>query len=558
MIQVDSEFDMAFLLQYRGGFESAFVTWKGKDAKYIKTLNLVKLIDLSSNNLVGDVLVEITSLVTNHFSGGIPTGVSQLDQLGVLDLSYNNLSGKIPQSIHLRTFNASAFEENHGLCGLPLTKVCPEDEIVQVPKISYKVDGMKNQDVDKLIDDGIYISMAVGFVFGFWGVPHLNPPIPISLGNMSSLTSLYLYGNQLTGKVPCPALSSSLTDLDLFGNIFNATITQCIGSLSKLEYLYLGSNNFEDIITESCFSNLSQLQELYLSSNPGISFNIMLGWNLPFQLTHVSLADCKVGPHFPTWLRTQTRLEDLDISNAEISGTFPDCFWESSPKLWILNVSHNNFLGVLPDLSLKFSIFDSIDLSFNHFNGSLPILPLNGSWTTKWVHINTLNLVKLIDLSSNNLVGDVPDEITSLVMVVGLNFSINNLSGFLPTNIERLRTLDFLDFSRNHFSGGIPSGVSQVDQPGVLDLSYNNFAGEISQSIHLQTFNASAFERNLVLCGLPLTKACSGDEISQIPKTNDNANGMKTPEDEDNLINDGFYISMAIGFIFGFGECVEL
>ncbi|XP_022867640.1 brassinosteroid LRR receptor kinase-like, partial [Olea europaea var. sylvestris] len=174
-------------------------------------------------------------------------------------------------------------------------------------------------------------------------------------------------------------------------------------------------------------------------------------------------------------------------------------------------------------------------------------------------YINTLNLVKLIDLSSNNLVGDVPDEITSLVMVVGLNFSINNLSGFLPTNIERLRTLDFLDFSRNRFSGGIPSGVSQVDQPGVLDLSYNNFAGKISQSIHLQTFNASAFKRNLVLCGLPLTKACSGDKIAQIPKTNDNANGMKTPEDEDNLINDGFYISMAIGFIFGFwGVCGTL
>ncbi|XP_022866911.1 probable leucine-rich repeat receptor-like protein kinase At1g35710, partial [Olea europaea var. sylvestris] len=197
--------------------------------------------------------------------------------------------------------------------------------------------------------------------------------IPISLGNMSNLMSLNLYDNQLTRKVHFPTSSSSLIELDLSHNMFNGTTAQCVGNLSKLEVLFLHSNNFQDIITESHFSNLSQLQGLYLSSNPGISFNISLGWNPPFQLTHVSLAHCKVGPHFPTWLRTQTRLEDLDISNAEISGTFPDWFWESSPKLQSLNVSHNNFCGVLPDLSLKFSTFGSIDLSFNHFIGSLPI-----------------------------------------------------------------------------------------------------------------------------------------------------------------------------------------
>ncbi|CAA3007560.1 LRR receptor-like serine threonine- kinase FLS2 [Olea europaea subsp. europaea] len=674
MIQVDSEFDRAFFLPYEGGFESAFVTWKGKEAEYINTLKLVKLIDLSSNNLVGDVPVEITSLVTlvglnlsrnnlsgflplnierlrsldfldfsrNHFSGGIPIGVSQLDELGVLDLSYNNLSGKIPQSIHLQTFNASAFEENHELCGLPLAKACPEDEIAQVPKISYNVDGMKNQDEDKLIDDGIYIRNEFSSSWIF----------PLVLNLSSSLTSLGLNSNKLQG---------------------------------------------------------------------------------------VSLADCKVGPHFPTWLRTQTRLEDLDISNAEISGTFPDWFWELSPKLWSLNVSYNNFTGVHPDLSLKFSTSDSIDLSFNHFNGSLSILPLNGSvvdlssnefsgsitnlcnetsfyweffdlsnkllsaqlsdcfanlpnlrylnlahnnfsrkipsvlnvasslhlqnnsftgdiptslrnctsltfidlsqnkltgnipiwvgdtWTylvflslrsneffgsissnlcrpadlqvldlslnkisggipkclnyltamiqvdsefdmafllqyrggfesafVTWKgkeaeYINTLDLVKLFDLSSNNLVGDVLAEITSLVTLVGLNLSRNNLSGFLPPNIERLRSLDFLDFSRNHFSGGIPTGVSQLDQLGVLDLSYNNLLGKIPQSIHLRNFNASVFEENHGLCGLPLTKACPQDEIAQVPKISYDVDGMKN-QDEDKLIDDGIYIKFDRAF----------
>ncbi|XP_022861034.1 putative leucine-rich repeat receptor-like serine/threonine-protein kinase At2g24130 [Olea europaea var. sylvestris] len=480
------------------------------------------------------------------------------------------------------------------------------------------------------------------------GFMHLRGNISVSLLEIQHLKYLDLRENDLNysripqfisslGDSPCPALSFLLTTLDLSHNMFNGTMTQCIGNLSKLKSLFLYSNNLEEIITESNFFNLSQLQVLDLSYNLAISFNISLGWNPPFQLTRVNLASSKVGPHFPSWFRTQTRLRNLDISNAEISDTFPNWFLEQIPKLSNLNVSHNNFHGVLPDLSSKSSTFKSIDLSFNHFNGSLPILPPNGSvvdlssnkisgsvtnicnetdcycgyldlsnnilseqlsncfltgniptwvgdtWTSlvflslryneffgsipshlcrladlqvsdlslnkisggmpkcvnnltamiqvdsefdsafllhyirrfesafvTWKgkdaeYINSLNLVMLIDLLSNNLVGDVPAEISSLVMLVGSNLSRNNLSGFLPPNIERLRSLDFLDFARNHFSGGIPTSVSQLDQLGVLDLSYNNLSGKIPQSIHL---------RNPELCGLPLTKACSEDEMA--------------------------------------------
>ncbi|CAA2987595.1 receptor like 42-like [Olea europaea subsp. europaea] len=203
---------------------------------------------------------------------------------------------------------------------------------------------------------------------------------------------------------------------------------------------------------------------------------------------------------------------------------------------------------------LEIQYLKYLDLTYNDFHYSR-IPHFIGSLGKEAEYINTLELVKLIDLSSNNLVGDVPMEITNLVMLVGLNFSRNNLFGFLHANIEQLRSLDFLDFSRNHFSGGIPNGVSQLDQLGVLDLSYNSLSGKIPQSIHLRTFNAFAFEENPGLCGLPLTKACPEDEIVQVPKIGYNFDGMKDQE-EDKLINDGFYISMAIGFIFGFwGVC---
>ncbi|CAI9774036.1 unnamed protein product [Fraxinus pennsylvanica] len=231
--------------------------------------------------------------------------------------------------------------------------------------------------------------------------------------------------------------------------------------------------------------------------------------------------------------------------------------------LQVLDFSSNKISGGIPKCLNNFTAMIQVD---SEFDGAFRLQYYGGfesafvTWKGKEAeYINTLNLVKLVDLSNNNLVSDVPAEITSLVMLVGLNLSRNNLSGFLPSNIERLRSLDFLDFSRNHFSGGIPNGISQLDQLGVLDVSYNNLSGKIPKNIHLLTFNASAFEGNPGLCGLPLTKACPGDEIAQVPTIGDNADGMKNSEDEDKLIDDGFYISMAVGFIFGFwGVCGTL
>ena len=41
-------------------------------------------------------------LERNHFNGEIPTSLSQIDRLSVLDLSSNDLSGKIPSGTQLQ------------------------------------------------------------------------------------------------------------------------------------------------------------------------------------------------------------------------------------------------------------------------------------------------------------------------------------------------------------------------------------------------------------------------------------------------------------------------
>ncbi|RVX06934.1 LRR receptor-like serine/threonine-protein kinase GSO1 [Vitis vinifera] len=87
------------------------VVVKGRELIYQSTLYLVNSIDLSDNNLSGK-LPEIRNLSRlgtlnlsiNHFTGNIPEDIGGLSQLETLDLSRNQLSGPIPPSMISLTF----------------------------------------------------------------------------------------------------------------------------------------------------------------------------------------------------------------------------------------------------------------------------------------------------------------------------------------------------------------------------------------------------------------------------------------------------------------------
>lgn len=62
-------------------------------------------------------------------------------------------------------------------------------------------------------------------------------------------------------------------------------------------------------------------------------------------------------------------------------------------------------------------------------------------------------IVNMIDLSSNSLIGEIPEEITNLSALGSLNLSWNQLTGRIPENIGSLQRLETIDLSCNHLSG---------------------------------------------------------------------------------------------------------
>ncbi|ERM95417.1 hypothetical protein AMTR_s00008p00241420 [Amborella trichopoda] len=74
----------------------------------------------------------------------------------------------------------------------------------------------------------------------------------------------------------------------------------------------------------------------------------------------------------------------------------------------------------------------------------------------------TLDLVQSLDLSSNPLEGEIPEELTSLMALVFLNLSRNHLSGVIPEKIAKLKQLQSLDLSNNKLSGFILPTISSM------------------------------------------------------------------------------------------------
>ncbi|KAK9060027.1 hypothetical protein SSX86_020731 [Deinandra increscens subsp. villosa] len=100
-------------------------------------LGFLEKLDLSFNQFTGLIpkdfgnlsnLQGTVDLSHNMFNGSIPPSLGNLPEKVYIDLTYNNLTGPIPQSGALVNRGPTAFIGNTGLCGPPLKNLCnPND-----------------------------------------------------------------------------------------------------------------------------------------------------------------------------------------------------------------------------------------------------------------------------------------------------------------------------------------------------------------------------------------------------------------------------------------------
>lgn len=167
---------------------------KGVERNYEKILEVFAFIDFSSNKFSGEIteLIGIlkglnslnfsNNMLTGHIppslcnllvlesllSGGIPQQLTQLTFLQSLDVSYNELTGPIPEGQQLSTFDSSSFVHNPGLCGKPLANDCKNPNAFLPPSSAVDDDDSESQ-VEFLwffVVMGYASGLVVGVVLG--------------------------------------------------------------------------------------------------------------------------------------------------------------------------------------------------------------------------------------------------------------------------------------------------------------------------------------------------------------------------------------------------------
>ncbi|XLU55132.1 hypothetical protein S245_049780 [Arachis hypogaea] len=385
------------------------------------------------------------------------------------------------------------------------------------------------------------------------------------------LQVLDLGWNAITGVVPDISHLSSLQELRLDNNRLNGTIHEGIGQLSILIELSLANNLLHGLISEAHFSGLSNLGSLDLSHN-ALVFNVSEEWVPPFSLSVLYLAYCKLGPNFPAWLHTQTMIEHLDISYTGISSTVPNWFWEPLPQMWNLNISHNSFRGKIEGSILPAIVSNqllSIDLSFNLFEGPIPAFLSNASQlllsNNRFLTANPLlcanssKYTRFMDLSNNNLRGELSDCWKGFESLVVLDLSNNQLYGNMPKSLGSLRNIQSIHFEGNNFSGEIPSSLHNCTQLQVFDVAGNKLSGTIPTWIgdNISKLLVLSLHSNNFHGNIPLSM-CNLHELhvldlsknilsGNIPKCISNLSAMATPANSNATITDDYHYNFTIG-----------
>ncbi|KAJ4723377.1 putative Receptor-kinase [Melia azedarach] len=205
--------------------------------------NMVKLelLDISDNLITGKIPKEMgklqklrgLGLAQNKLSGEIPSDIGNLSALEKFDLGYNKLSGAIPSSLGKLKQLLGLFISQNELSG-------------SIPKEIFSITSMPL---------GIYLDQN-----------HLVGSIPPNIGDLEAIMEIDVSYNSLSGEIPRElGLCSSLEGLYMEGNFFHGSIPQSLSSLKGIQYIDLSHNNLSGQIPQ--FLETLSLRELNLSFN---------------------------------------------------------------------------------------------------------------------------------------------------------------------------------------------------------------------------------------------------------------------------------------------------
>ncbi len=292
----------------------------------------------------------------------------------------------------------------------------------------------------------------------------LRGTLPLALNSLTAMRSFRARGNSLEGGFPSSLLLlSQLQELMLSNNLFMGAIPAGIGSMAGLTVLRLDGNRFAGQLPPE-FCELRKLREINLARNQ-FSGVIPTCFASAGILEKLDLSFNRFTGGIPTEFAALVLLEELFLQNNALAQPLPRGIWGATSKL-LAEKGGGASLTTTGLRSLK-----RLNISNNQISGEIPT-----------EIVGTTTLQELI-MANNQLRGSLPSTLGALTNLRELDVSQNTLTGQIPVSVRDLRQMERLIVSKNTLSGAIPAEVGQMLNVRDLALDSNAFAGAVPDAL---------------------------------------------------------------------------
>lgn len=488
----------------------------GKIGRGLEKLQGLQILSLANNNFTGSFTSQLflipglqtLNLSRNGFSGRIPINPFNMSSIRFLDLSHNSLSGPIPDTL---------FQNCASLRFLDLSQNSLEGPI---PSTLFHCTSLGTLNLS-----GNQLSGNPEFANGIWSLKSLRTldlsnnalsgDVPIGVSAVHNLKVLQLQGNRFTGTLPVDiGLCPHLKRLDFSNNLFIGSLPASLQLLNSLTFFSLLNNRLSSDFPQ-WINRMRSLEYLNFGNN-ALTGSLPVALGDLSSLEYLSLSNNKLTGVVPLSLAYCNALSALDLRGNSFTGSIPQGVFDIGLKE--VDLSRNGFSGIIPPGSSRlFESLQVLDLSQNKLTGNIPaeiglfssLRYLNISWNA----INSrlppelgyfLNL-SVLDLRHNALYGPIPEELCDSSSLNVLQLDGNSLEGQIPQEIGNCSSLHLLSLSNNNLSGGIPKGLSRLKKLQILKLEHNELSGEIPLELgELENLLAVNISYNKLIGRLPM------------------------------------------------------